>query len=282
MKIVDVAEFYTDQGGGVKTYINGKLRAGAEHGHEVVIVAPGPESKIENRNGGKIIWVKSPPLIFDKRYYIFLSKNEIHRILDRERPDIVEGSSPWTGGYFAGSWQGDAIKTFIFHVDAVAVYPHTILGNFLSFDKIDSLFGFYWYYLKKLSNKYDATIVSGNWLGDRLDKFNLKNTISVPFGIDKKFFSPERRDLELRRRYLRELNLDDNAKLFICVSRYHPEKRLSTIIDGFTRVKEKHKAGLMIFGDGPFRKWVEKKANGVEHLKLMGFTSNRDELADAM
>ena len=29
MKVIDVAEFYADQGGGVKTYINQKLRAGA-------------------------------------------------------------------------------------------------------------------------------------------------------------------------------------------------------------------------------------------------------------
>lgn len=282
MKIVDVAEFYSDQGGGVKTYINSKLEAGAKYGHEVVIIAPGPESGEEKRNGGKIVWVKSPPLPFDNRYYLLWRKKEVFRILDEEKPDIVEGSSPWTGGYFVAKWKGNALKTFIFHVDPVAVYPQTFLGNLMSFRKIDSFFSFFWRYLRKLSNQYDATIVSGKWLARRLEKFNLNNPVSVPFGIDKDFFSPKRRDPELRSQYLNELNLDEDASLFICVSRYHPEKRLSTIIDGFKKISQKHGAGLLIFGDGPLRKWIQQKAKDVNHLKLMGFTSNRDELANAM
>ena len=36
MKIVDVAEFYAEQGGGVRTYVNHKLRAAAAAGHEAV------------------------------------------------------------------------------------------------------------------------------------------------------------------------------------------------------------------------------------------------------
>ena len=38
----------------------------------------------------------------------------------------------------------------------------------------------------------------------------------------------------------------------------------------------------MIYGDGPLRKWIQKKAKDVDHLKLMGFTSDRNELADIM
>ena len=30
MKIVDVAEYYAEEGGGIKTYIQSKMRAGAE------------------------------------------------------------------------------------------------------------------------------------------------------------------------------------------------------------------------------------------------------------
>jgi len=282
MKIVDVAEFYSDQGGGVKTYINSKLEAGANRGHEVVVIAPGPKSGEEERNGGKIVWIKSPPLPFDNRYYLLWRKKEVFRILKEENPDIVEGSSPWTGGYFVSKWKGDALKTFIFHVDPVAVYPQTFLGNLFSFSKIDSIFRFFWRYLRKLSNQYDATIVSGNWLVNRLKKFQVNNPVCVPFGIDKNFFSPSRRNPDLRAQYLKSLNLGEDARLFICVSRYHPEKRLSTIIDGFKKISEKYKVGLLIFGDGPLRKWIQRKAKNVNHLKLMGFTSNREELANAM
>jgi alpha-1,6-mannosyltransferase len=42
MKIVDVCAFYAPKGGGVRTYIDRKLKAGAALGHEVVVIAPAP------------------------------------------------------------------------------------------------------------------------------------------------------------------------------------------------------------------------------------------------
>lgn len=282
MKIIDVAEFYTDQGGGVKTYINQKLKAGAEHGHEIVIVAPGEDWGEEERYGGRVIWVKGPRLPVDWRYYILWREKAVHHILDREKPDVVEGSSPWTGGWFAGRWKGEAVKTFIFHQDPVAAYPHTLLGNALGFDKVDKLFGFYWNYLKRLSSNFDATVVSGDWLGERIGKHGVKNPIPVPFGIDKDFFSPNRRDKKLRAELLAKFGLPETAKLMIAISRHHPEKRLGTVIDGFSQAAEEEPMGVLVFGDGPIRKFVEYKANKTPHVQLMGFTENRDELANIL
>lgn len=282
MKIVDVAEFYTDEGGGVKTYINQKLAAAKRLGHEMVIVAPGTKSGEEERHGGRIVWVKGPRLPIDTRYVILWRQKEVHKILDREKPDLVEGSSAWTGGLFAGRWQGDAVKTFIFHQDPVAVYPQTFLGQVMNLDRVDKLFRFYWSYLRMLSNKFDATIVSGDWLRDRLSGFNLKNPVSVPFGINKSLFSPERRNVALRKKLLHETGLDEDATLLLSVSRFHPEKRLSTIIDGFKLASKEKPMGMIIVGDGPIKKWIEYKTKGISHLKLMGFTSNRSELADIM
>lgn len=282
MKIIDVAEFYADQGGGVKTYINQKLEAGAKEGHEIVIVAPGPEAGEEERLGGRVIWVPGPALPVDKRYHILWREREVHAILDREKPDVVEGSSPWSGGWFAGRWRGDAVKTFIFHQDPVAVYPHTILGKIISYPKVDNLFLFYWKYLKSLSRRFDATIVSGHWLADRLERFAIRNPIAVPFGIDKTFSSPKRRDSALRKRILEELGLPEDAVLLIGISRYHPEKRLGTVFEGFRKALKHQKMGLILFGDGPFRWMVKRQAKDTPHLKLMGFTSDREELANVL
>ncbi len=280
MKIIDVAEFYADKGGGVKTYINQKLQAGSRSGHEIVVIAPGKRAGEEERFGGRVIWVPGPPLPFDRRYHILWRERMIHDILDREKPDVVEGSSPWTGGWFAARWKGDAVKTFIFHQDPVAVYPHTILGKMMAFSKVDKLFKFYWAYLRKLSQHFDATIVSGDWLAERLNSFQIKNPVAVPFGIDKTFSSPKRRNPEIRRKLLENLGLSEDATLLMGISRYHPEKRLGTVFEGFRLASQQRKMGLVIFGDGPFRWMVKRQARGVKHLRLMGFTSNREELAD--
>lgn len=282
MKIVDVAEFYTDQGGGVKTYINQKLKFGSEMGHEVVIVAPGKDWGEEERHGGRVIWVKGPRLPVDWRYYILWREKAVHKILDQEQPDIVEGSSPWTGGWFAGRWKGDAVKTFIFHQDPVAAYPHTFFGSTFGFDRVDKFFGFYWKYLQNLSKRFDATVVSGEWLADRIGSYGVHNPIPVPFGIDKDFFSPQRRDEKLRRKLLADFGLPESAHLMIAISRHHPEKRLGTIIDGFKAASKKAPMALMIFGDGPIRAYVNRKASKSDHVKVMGFTDNRDQLADIL
>lgn len=282
MKIVDVAEFYTDQGGGVKTYINQKLKAGAACGHEVVIIAPGAQAGEEERHGGRVLWVPGPPLPVDPRYYILWREKQVHALLDRERPDIVEGSSPWTGGWFAARWPGKSAKSFIFHQDPVAVYPHTFFARSLGYDRVDRLFTPYWRYLRRLSNRFDATVVSGNWLAERLKTFSIKHPVAIPFGIDKTFSSANRRDVQLRKKLLADLGLDEQATLFVSISRYHPEKRLGTLFKGFREAARHKPMGLLVFGDGPFRWMVSRMARGIPHLKLMGFTSRRESLADIL
>ena len=57
MKIVDVCAFYAPRGGGVKTYIEHKLREGPARGHEIVIIAPGEEDRIEQYGPlARIVW----------------------------------------------------------------------------------------------------------------------------------------------------------------------------------------------------------------------------------
>ena len=116
MKIIDLTEFYAPQGGGVKTYINNKIKAAQEFGHELIIIAPGRENRIETKHGSKIYWVKGPRELFDERYGVFRSSKAIHAILDRENPDIVEGSSPWAGGKIVSQWPGRAKKVWVFHL----------------------------------------------------------------------------------------------------------------------------------------------------------------------
>jgi alpha-1,6-mannosyltransferase len=67
MHIVDVAEFYAPLGGGVKTYIDAKLAFGHQTGVKVSVIAPGPEDRVEARDGGQVIYVKDPAIPGDRR-----------------------------------------------------------------------------------------------------------------------------------------------------------------------------------------------------------------------
>ncbi len=280
MKIVDVNEFYAEQGGGVRTYVNQKLEAAAAAGHELVVIAPGPADDEIERLGGRIIWVKGPEMPFDPRYYVLYREKAVHRLLDRERPDVIEGSSPWTAGWFAARYRGSGAKAFIYHQDPVAVYPHTFLDRWFSSKSIDGVATPYWQYVKKLAGHFDATVVAGQWLADRLTAHGVPRAQAVPFGIDRERFSPELTDPELRRELLRRCGLTADAALLVGISRYHPEKRLPTLFQAIERVRRERPVGFVVFGDGPFRRQIDESVGPGVHLA--GFVEDREFIARSL
>ena len=279
MKIADVSEFYSEHGGGVRTYVRQKLAASARLGHECVIIAPGPVDREERLPGGKIVWVKAPVLAPDPRYHIFVGMDAALAVLDRERPDVVEGSSPWRGGWIAARWQGPALKSLFMHADPVAVYPQTLLGGMLGRDRIDSMFGWFWSYLRKLNRHFDATIVAGDWLADRFAGFGLQGLHAVPLGVERAIFRPGLRDEPLRRAMLSACGLDESAALLVAVGRHHPEKRLPVIMEAAARAGRTRPIGLYLIGDGLIRSAIERKARRLPHIHIAGQIDDRAQVA---
>ena len=54
MRIVDVSAFYAPAGGGVRTYVEAKLRAAARFGHEMIVVIPGERDEVVERGPGRV------------------------------------------------------------------------------------------------------------------------------------------------------------------------------------------------------------------------------------
>jgi alpha-1,6-mannosyltransferase len=281
MKILDVSGFYSETGGGVASYVRQKLAFAAREGHEVVVVAPGSESREEVRPGGKVVWVSAPPMPFDSNYRMFLGASEAWRVMDAEAPDVVEGSSPWRGGWIAAQWPGEAVRSLVFHQDFIAGYPHTLLDGLLDRDRIDRLFNGYWAYLRRLSANYDVTVTGGEWLAERLARFGVHHPVAVPFGIEADLFSPSQRSESLRRELLSDCGAGPDSRLLLAVGRLHPEKRHRTVIEGFVRAREERgDIVLLVIGDGPTRGAVERLVRRSPGVHLMGPVSDRRRLAE--
>ena len=237
LRLVDVCGFYSDQGGGVRGYVARKIAAAAAHGHHVSVIAPGRENRIEQRDGGRIVWVASPPMPSDRRYRRFDRAAPVWRAIDAERPDILEGSTPWRGGWLARDWPGRAPRALIFHQDFVAAYPQPLLDRFLSHDAIDRLFAPWWANVRRLSQGFDVTVTAGDWLAARLARLGIARPVSIPFGVEPNRFSPRRRDEALRADLLRGGGVGPEGRLLLAVGRFHPEKRWGVILEGFRRAR---------------------------------------------
>jgi alpha-1,6-mannosyltransferase len=287
MKVVDLAEFYSATGGGVRTYVEQKLRLAAAQGVEMTVVAPAAEDRLEGRGQGRIIWIASPKMPLDSNYHRFAfgAEAKIHALFDHLKPDVIEASSTWQGAWIAARWRGPAARALFLHQDPVAAYPHALLDRTLSPAAIDRAFGWWWKYLDGLERRFDTSVVSGPWLAEKLVRQGLRRPAVVPLGVDKGLFLSARPSPVTRARMLAACGIDparDDAVLAVSVSRHHPEKRLDILMQAVQRMNAERPFGLFIIGDGPARRRVEKRAARTPGVHIAGLIPDRAVLAEML
>lgn len=251
MKILDVCEFYAEEGGGVRTYIHAKIAAGARHGHEIVILAPGPEDGVRTfPGGGRIITIKSPALPFDRRYGMFWDAASVHRVLDVERPNVLEASSPWRGAWIAAEWQGAAVRSLFMHHDPLSAFAYRWFDGLMPRDAVDRQFAWFWRYLRRMAAAYDIVVCAAPSLSARLAAGGVGGTATIPMGVDAGIFGPHHRNPALRAALLARCNLPPDATLALAIGRHTGEKRWPVVIDACTSVAAERPLGLLLVGDG--------------------------------
>lgn len=283
MKIVDVCEFYAPQGGGVRTYIHAKLAIGARLGHDVTVIAPGVRDEVVlHQGGGKVVYVKAPPLPFDKKYGMFWDAAPVHALLDAEQPDVLEASSPWRGAWIARSWQGQALRTIFMHHDPLSAWAYRWFDGIASRETVDRQFEWFWRYLRRMCNGFTFTICASPSLRRRLNDGGITGAITLPMGVDANVFSPSLRDMSVRAELLARCNLPDNAALLLGIGRHTPEKRWPCVIDAVARVAAKRPVGLVLIGNGHQQALVIGHVRGNPHIHLLAPIRDRPLLATIM
>ncbi|SOB79625.1 alpha-1,6-mannosyltransferase [Sphingomonas guangdongensis] len=269
MRIVDVNEFYSPTGGGVRTYLDRKMGIMADLGHELIVIAPGFEDGVEDRpGGGRIFWVKAPRLPFDRSYGLYWQDAPIVRLLDQLDPDVVETSSPWRPAWTVGAWQGRALKIFFAHNDNMAAYAGRWLEGVADLPTVERWLAFYTRYMGRFLRHFDAFVTNGPALAKRHERRGLHVDAAMPLGIDRGFFSPDLRDESLRVALLGQCGLPADGKLLLGVGRHHPEKRWPTVIDAVECAGERMPIGLMLLGYGVDHQKLAARVAESPHIRL--------------
>lgn len=280
MKVVDVSAFYAPHGGGVRTYVERKIAYAERTGHELVVVIPGDGDGEEVRPGGaRIISVASPKLIFDGRYRYFKSAGPVHAILDAEKPDIVEASSPWRTASIVADWQGPSRKAMFMHADPMATYAYRWFGQVAKRETIDRSFAMYLNHLRRTASTFDAVVCANPDLAGRLERKRIPNVSVIPLGIEAQRFSPTLRSPALRARMLAKCHLPEEARLLVSVGRLSPEKRWPMVIDAVSVASARHPVGLVLIGEGRDRPTLLKAIAGNPHIRLIDGVQDRHLLA---
>lgn len=280
MRVVDVCAFYAPQGGGVKTYAERKLKAVAQLGHEVIIVAPGPsDGLVIEGEGGRIVNIEGPKFPLDRRYHYFSDEPALHRLLDRLQPDLVECSSPWSSPSMVARWGGRVPLSLIMHADPLSTFAYRWFGPMFSRERIDRGFDMYWRHLRRLDEQFDLVVSASDSLSTRLRNGGLGKVRTIPMGYEPGPFSPALRDEALRARILSRIGLGSDATLLIGVGRLAKEKRWRMVIDAVTAAGYTHPVGMLLLGDGRDRGNVIRTVADNPHVMLGAPIRNRLELA---
>ena len=283
MQIVDVNEYYSPTGGGVRTYLDRKMGILADMGHELVVIAPGHADAVEERpGGGRIIWVKGPRLPFDRGYGLVWDAAPVTRWLDMLDPDVVEVSSPWRPAWIVGNWRGRALKVFFAHNDNVSAYAARWLEGVAETATVERWCAFYTRYMARFLGKFDRFVTNGGELTKRHARRGLHVDAAMPLGIDRADFSPDLRDEGLRAALLAQCGLAPEAKLLLGVGRHHPEKRWPTVIDAVERAGETRPVGLVLLGDGVRREELARRVADSPHIRLFRPVYDRRRFARIM
>ena len=283
MRIVDVNEFYSPTGGGVRTYIDRKMGTMADLGHELIVIAPGSENRVEERpGGGRIIYVRTGRLPFDRNYGLFWDSAPITRLLDQLQPDLVETSSPWRPPWIVGQWQGNAVKTFFMHNDNVAAYALRWFEGVAPIERIERAFAWYSQYMSDFLQHFDAVVTNGPALEKRLRARGVRIDASMPLGIERGHFSPDLRDERLRAALLTQCGLPPEGHLLLGLGRHHPEKRWRLVIDAVERAGSELPVGLILLGAGVETQKIERRVAGSPHIRLFRPVYDRERLARIM
>ena len=277
MKLCDISSFYSDQGGGVRTYHRQKLAFFVAHPeHSYVLLVAGPRNEVREVPGGRIYTVRGLPVSHGGTYRQITDVLQVRRILRDERPDVIEVGSAYLDCWLAAASGIDwnPVVVGFYHADfpdsymapAVKRFPRAFGRPFVRF----------WHnYVRFTYQRFDATCVTSRYIEGKLRSYGVENTVLLPLGVDAELFHPRNRDEELRR----QLGVGPGEKLLLYVGRFGTEKGIEVLIEALPRLAGMAGVHVVLVGIGPLEQELRARAGSCPRQHVLGYVSEPAELA---
>ena len=279
MKVCDLTQFYSPLSGGVKRYVHEKAHYIREHTNdEHVLIVPGGKTERTGDSRTRTYSIRSPLISRTAKYRALLNLRAVGEILERERPDIIESSDPYQVGWKAISF-GKAAK-----IPVVAFYhshfPEAYLrgaSKFLGRRAGSSLMSGARRYVRKMYNRFEATLVPSQPLAETLENWGVRNIRLVPLGVNTENFRPEPDDAADTRA---RLAIEPGRKLLLYIGRLAPEKNTAALFEAFEIVAGRNdEFAILVIGNGPQREKLRRLEMKTGRVKWIEYCTDPAELA---
>lgn len=269
MRIVRLANFVAPRSGGLRTAMRALGEGYLAAGYEPVLVIPGLSYADEYSGQGRVITLPGPVLPFSGGYRMLVNRLRLTALLDELEPDRLEVSDRltlrWTGAW---ARRHGVPSVMVSHESVAGLFG--LAGRILSgsaarlADTLNS----------RTARHYTQVVCTTDWAAQEFERLGVTNLARVPLGVDLELFSPDRRSVSLRDRYA----APDEVLLVHC-GRLSVEKKPDRSIEALAALRASGvPAVLVVAGDGPLRKRLARRAEGLP-VVFAGFLHDRMALA---
>jgi alpha-1,6-mannosyltransferase len=278
LTVLDITKFFGDATGGIRTYLLAKAAyVQSQPGLRQVLVVPGATDGLGEADGVRCYRLRGPSIPFDPSYRFLLATRTTRRIIEHERPDVIEVGSPWLVPWVTrrANRRLRAPLVWFYHTHFPAIIdpglPHT--GAFRR-----AAGSWSWDYVRLLARLYRAVLVACDSVARVLEREGVQNVQRIALGVDLDQFHPRRRTYrsDTRRRFA----LPD-APLAVFIGRFAQEKQIETVLDAWGEIHRRTGAWLVLVGAGPRESRLRARAEGFP-VRWIPYLRDRDALADLL
>ena len=261
MRVVHVANAYTQHSGGIRTTVHALGQGYRAAGHDFVLVVPGQRTVDEDLPWGRRVTLAGPTVPGSGGYRVLADLRRVRAVLDALEPDRLEISDRLTlRGLGLWARAAGVPSTVIAHerVDGVlrAFSPLGPWGAQLAADRHNAT----------TAKRFDRVVTTTRFAAQEFARIGIP-TDHVPLGVDLERFRPVNRPQT------------DGVPLLVLCSRLSREKRPDLAIEA---LRVLHRVGcparLVVAGSGPLAASLRRRARGLP-VEMVGHLSNRSSVA---
>jgi alpha-1,6-mannosyltransferase len=295
LKTLHLTNCWHASSGGIGTFYRALFEAADREGHLMRLVVPGVTTSVEPVGRlGRIYHIEAPRAPLNPEYRMVLPhrylfpRTALQRILNEERPDLIEISDKYALPYFAGFLRTGRLP-------GVALRP-TVVG--MSHERMDENMAAYvtrgragrrfcewfmkWLYFPMFDHHIAVSEHTAQELIGASRGHKVRRGIWVaPMGVDSELFTPERRSAGARRRLLDLVQGRGDSTVLLYAGRLAPEKNLSLLVETIARL-DPAIYRLAIAGTGVLLEALKDEclARDLGHVAFLGHVADRETLAE--
>jgi alpha-1,6-mannosyltransferase len=300
VKTLHLTNSWHASSGGIGTFYKALFETAEREGHYMRLVVPGETTRVDEVGRfGRVYSINSPRAPLNREYRIlyphrFLFPNTaIQRIVNNERPDLIEVSEKYTMHYLAG-----LLRTR--RLPGIGVRP-AVVG--VSHERMDENFAAYvtchpfgkrfcdwymkWLYFPMFDHHITVSEHTAAELIDASRGHEVRRGIWIaPMGVDCDRFTPARKTPEARARLRHCAGADAGTTVLLYAGRLAPEKNLPLLLDTMQALNREalndRSFRLVIAGEGILLAGLraECESRNLRNVVFLGHVHDRDKLAE--